>query len=407
MSGRAGRPAKRWTAPSDIAAKVRRRWDDGALLRAFAAGDPFPVLDVPVHGPSAADLGERFDEARDWLAALDAGSRGGRAYDLVSTSVGGRDLGRTEVPGRAVVTSFDQVWRLLGVLDDVAAFGRVLTTADALLPDAAVRTWVLDKPLRALALEPEWPAITAAYRWLRDNRGSGRYLRQVDAPGVDTKLVERHRAVLAELLGVSSRAAGFIADLGLSGKPTMVRLRCAPGLLGLPDVVTDVTLRLDEARQLAPRAITQALIVENEITYLSVPVPAGGLVLWGKGFDVDQPASLPWLRDTDVTYWGDLDTHGFAILDRLRAWLPQARSVLMDRDTLLAHEERWGQEDRPAAAALTRLTEAEAAVYADLVSDRYGARVRLEQERIDWAWASHRLPAGHTGGAPGELRLRR
>ncbi|MFD2028380.1 Wadjet anti-phage system protein JetD domain-containing protein [Promicromonospora aerolata] len=400
MSGRAARPAARWTTPSDIAAKVRRRWEDGSLLRALAAGDPFPVLDIPVHGPSAADLGERFDEARDWVASLDAGSRGGRAYDLVSTSVGGRNIGRTELPGRAVVASYDQAWRLLGVLDDVAAFGRVLTIADQVLPDDAVRAWVLEKPLRALALEPEWPAITAAYRWLRDNRGSGRYLRQVDAPGVDTKLVERHRPVLAEMLGVASRAAGFTTDLGLSAKPAMVRLRCAPGLLGLPDVVTDVTLRLDEARQLAPRAITQALIVENEVTYLSVPVPVGGLVLWGKGFDVDQPASLPWLRDTHVTYWGDLDTHGFAILDRLRAWLPQARSVLMDRDTLLAHEERWGQEDRPTAAALTRLTEAEAALYAELVTDRHGTRVRLEQERIDWAWASGQLPARPAGEAP-------
>ena len=29
--------------PADIAAKVRRRWDDGSLLRAFAAGEPFPA----------------------------------------------------------------------------------------------------------------------------------------------------------------------------------------------------------------------------------------------------------------------------------------------------------------------------------------------------------------------------
>jgi hypothetical protein len=195
------------------------------------------------------------------------------------------------------------------------------------------------------------------------------------------------------MFGVTSRAVGFTADLGLSGKPAMVRLRCAPGLLGLPGVVTDVSLRLDEARRLAPGTVTQALIVENEITYLSAPVPAGGLVLWGKGFDVDQPASLPWLQETDVVYWGDLDTHGFAILDRLRAWLPQARSVLMDRDTLLAHEERWGQEERPTSAALTRLTDAEAALYAELVTDRHGTRVRLEQERIDWAWAAVQLPA--------------
>jgi hypothetical protein len=68
----------------------------------------------------------------------------------------------------------------------------------------------------------------------------------------------------------------------------------------------------------------------------------------------------------------------------------------MDRETLLAHEERWGREDRPTSAVLTRLTDAEAALYAELVSDRHGTRVRLEQERIDWAWASSRLPAGHT-----------
>lgn len=76
------------------------------------------------------------------------------------------------------------------------------------------------------------------------------------------------RGVLAELLGVSSRATGFTADLGLSDKPAMIRLRCARGLLGLPDIVTDLSLRLDEAGRLAPLWITQALIVENEVTYL-------------------------------------------------------------------------------------------------------------------------------------------
>ena len=98
-----------------------------------------------------------------------------------------------------------------------------------------------------------------------------------------------------------------------------------------------------------------------------------------------------------VHYWGDLDTHGFAILDRLRAWLPQTTSFLMDRDTLLAHRERWGSEPSPTAAALTRLTDAEQATYEDLVGDRYADRVRLEQERIDWAWALERWPDSTAG----------
>lgn len=139
---------------------------------------------------------------------------------------------------------------------------------------------------------------------------------------------------------------------------------------------------------LTPRV---AIIVENEITYLSVDVPDDGIVLWGKGFDVDQVGRIPWLVGVRVLYWGDIDTHGFAILDRLLAWLPQTESVLMDRETLLAHRDRWVLEERPAKSSLRRLRLAERGVYSDLVGDVFGERVRLEQERVDWAWVTARL----------------
>lgn len=166
-------------------------------------------------------------------------------------------------------------------------------------------------------------------------------------------------------------------------------MRPAPSL-GLPAQLSELALRSDELARLevAPRG---AVVVENEISYLSVDVPADGIVLWGKGFDVDQVGRLPWLTGVDLTYWGDIDTHGFAILDRLRAWLPQARSVLMDRETLLQHRDRWVVEDRPTAAALTRLTDDEASLYAELVADSLGRGVRLEQERIDWEWVQRRM----------------
>jgi hypothetical protein len=57
-----------------------------------------------------------------------------------------------------------------------------------------------------------------------------------------------------------------------------------------------------------------------------------------------------------VVYWGDLDTHGFAILNQLCAWLPQTRSLLTDRDTPMAHRIRWVAEASPAVSQLNRLT---------------------------------------------------
>ncbi len=48
---------------------------------------------------------------------------------------------------------------------------------------------------------------------------------------------------------------------------------------------------------------------------------------------------------------GDLDTHGFHILDQLRSHHPHARSIVMDQETLLAHRDFWVREDSPSHAA--------------------------------------------------------
>lgn len=389
-----------WTTPADIAARVRRRWDDGALLRALAGAVAFDGIEVPLRGPKPSEIGDDVAAVRDWVAQLDAGRRDDRRYTLVWQGVGGRRIGRNQVPVRAAVRTLDQAWALLGVRPEVARFEEVLALVAG---HPAMRGWVCDHPYRALALHDDMPRLVSAYTWLDGHRGSGLYLRQINARGVDTKFAEQHRGVLAAMLGVSSSANGFLAGLGLRAKPQFVRVRPAPSLVaavavddsvgspsGPPTALSELAVRTEDVAGLAidPR---RALVIENEITYLSVDVPTDGVVIWGKGFDVDRVGRLPWLAGAEVDYWGDVDTHGFAILDRLRAWLPDVRSVLMDRATLLAHRDRWVVEERPTHAALTRLTRDERDLYSDLVSDRFGDRVRLEQERIDWSWATQRL----------------
>lgn len=371
----------RWTTPEDIAAKVRRVWDDGSLLRAHADGEPFTPIEVPLRGPKPSEIGDDLAAAGRWVAVLDSGRREDRRYTLQWRNVGGRTIGRNQLPDRAVVSSFEQAMALLNEAASARRFDEILALAEQ---HPRVRDWILANPHRALELAGKMPRLIAAHGWLDAHRDSGKYLREISAPGVDTKFAERHRPDLAAMLGVSGTAAGFLAGLGLRAKPGLVRLRPAPSL-GLPPPLTELAVRPDELAQLCldPRV---AVIVENEISYLSINVPVDGIVLWGKGFDVDQVGRLEWLAGVEVLYWGDIDTHGFAILDRLRARLPQARSVLMNRDTLLAHRDRWVVEDRPAASALTRLTSDENALYSALVADHMGERVRLEQERVDWQW---------------------
>ena len=95
--------------------------------------------------------------------------------------------------------------------------------------------------------------------------------------------------------------------------------------------------------------------------------------------------------------WGDIDTHGFAILDQLRGYFPAVASFLMDRQTLLAHCSHWGEEPDPARHDLMRLTPEETAVYDDLRFDRHRPRLRLEQERVGFGWLCNQLACLRSG----------
>jgi hypothetical protein len=374
-----------WTTVADIAAKVRRRYVDGSLLREYARGTELEPIEISLRGPRPSEVGNDLVTARAWVATLDAGRQSDRRYSLQWQAIGGRSIGRNQLPVRAVVSSYTQAWALLGVTGEVRRLDEAMSAA---ADHPGARTWIIDNPHRALAVADDMPGLVVAATWLKE-LGGGRYLREISAPGVDTKFTERHRTVLAGILAVSATPSRFLGELGLRSKPELVRFRPARSL-GLAPELTELAVRAEELSAV-PLAPSSALVIENEITYLSVPVPNDGVVLWGKGFEVDRVGRLPWLQGVPVTYWGDLDTHGFAILDRLRTWLPQTRSLLMDRQTLLEHRDRWGVEERPTKAALTRLTTDEHTLYGDLVTDAVGERIRLEQERIDWDWAQARL----------------
>lgn len=382
-----------WSTPASVVDVVRRRWTSGVLLSSHARGEPFVPLSIPLRGPGAGEAATDLARVQQWAATLERGARrgGGTAYSLERRSLGGRALGRNDVPSRAVVDSYDDAWRLLGVEADVRAFDEIRALTDATLP--ALTLWMCEHPLRALPHAVAWPGVLSAVSWISAQGGSRRYLREIDVPGVDTKFIEQHRAILAELLevilpphrieGRHSRGREFALRYGLAMPRPLLRLRVGAGVLPFPSGLQELGVRPDELATVAVPPC-RVLVVENEISYLSVPTPPGWLVIFGSGYTVATLGELPWLAGCEIHYWGDLDTHGFAILDRLRAWWPHAQSVLMDRSTLLAHEDRWGAENTPTRSRLSRLTSPECDLYDDLVEDTFGTRIRLEQERIAW-----------------------
>lgn len=103
-------------------------------------------------------------------------------------------------------------------------------------------------------------------------------------------------------------------------------------------------------------------------------------------YSVDLLEQVPWIRSASLQlYWGDLDTHGFPILNRARKVFPQVKSVLMDEATLRMHLKLCGKEATPhSGEEFAFLNPSELTVYQGLERHSWGESLRLEQERLPW-----------------------
>ena len=382
-----------WTTLAALREQVRRRWEKGELLAELVVPSQLFPLRLALRAPASSDLSERFDAVREWAADLQQGA--GAGYRLVMREVRHRVIGQNRLPGEAWVDTLDDALRLIGKAREARAFGAMSATTRRQQP--ALLAWLQRQPLRALALADQWPRLLDLVAWMLAHPRPGVYLRQVDLPGIHSKFIEAQRGVLSELLDLvlpacatdlaASGAAQFVRRYGFRDKPLRVRFRWLDAQQS--DWVKggdgDYTVSQGAFAKMEP-AVERVFITENEINFLAFPAAANSLVVFGSGYGFEALAQAHWLANCALRYWGDIDTHGFAILDQLRAHHPHATSFLMDRQTLLAHRPQWTGEPQPTFRDLTRLTPDEGALYDDLRWLRLHEKpLRLEQERIGFA----------------------
>jgi hypothetical protein len=378
-----------WTTPDDLRAQVERYWTSGRLLGAQLTGEPLFPLILPFRKPGGKALAERFDEVRTWIKQLDEASkpRAGFGYEIQWTTINHRQLGRNRLPSRLVMPTEQDALKFIDKAAQADVFRSLAEVSLQRFPQ--LRGWLTSRPLAALDNAEHWPRLLCVLSWFQDHPRSGRYMRQIDLPGIDTKFVEGRTGLLADLLmalgagdSSSGREVGFEQRFGLVSKPPLIRFRLLDERLyinGLSDLAVPAP---DFARLSLPAE--RVFITENEINGLTFPQVPHSLVIFGLGYGLERLSEAVWLRNRRLHYWGDIDTHGFAMLDRLRADLPHAESFLMDRHILLLHRDFWVAEQEQFVRSLKRLTASEASLYSDLVNHRLGQQVRLEQERISF-----------------------
>jgi hypothetical protein len=340
---------------------------------------------------------DQFDAVRRWIQALEAEARpsAGSGYEIEWAEIEHRQLGRNRVPRALVIRTRQDALRFVGKLRQAERFDELATATLERFPK--LRPWLAKKALVVLSHANDWPRLLAILDWFLAHPRAGFYVRQIDVPGVDTKFIEAHRSLLMDLLDLVlppefidvSANRNFESRYGLQAKPPLIRFRLldsAHRLAGMSDITTPLAqLARAELR------VSRVFITENELNGLVFPDMPESIVIFGLGYGVELLREIPWLVIKQLYYWGDIDTHGFAMLDRLRSFVPSARSLLMTREALHEHRLQWVEESSQHLDALTRLTPAEASLYDDLAANRLGTRVRLEQERIGFHWLERAL----------------
>ena len=369
-------------------------------------------LELSLERPSEQDALQQPEAVRQWSHAWAQWSSGrsprteSAGITLGTLTVAWRRMGEQTLPDRLSFASSAAVAEFVG---ERATWTRVIDRRQTLcgrwpqLKDAGLGTHF---EVLATWAEADFERLVSLLSWFEQNPRSGLLLRQLPVSGIDTKWIDLHRrGVVADMLRRLRCGAAAAADQeGVQGEPVEAldfyklcglrrpapRVRVlvlCPELRRASGGMRDIEAPLDQLQQLAIRP-RKALMVENQETAYSLPDFEGTVALVKLGNAVSLSAQLPWMSALPVVYWGDLDSHGMAILAQARKTLGSVTSILMDEETLLGNRDRWVQEPSlNRSAAVASLTDAERWVYLGLVERRWGERVRLEQERIEWPTA--------------------
>lgn len=359
-------------------------------------------LSLTLGSPSEADAAGNVEYVRSWIDAWQDWKGAGLLH---WRECRWRNLGTQRLPNRLQLDTPEDVAHCLGEETRWRKARDRYARLSARWPLMAGR---LKHHFNVLAeyADTDFERLESFLEWISQHPMSNLYPRQLPIAGFDSKWLESRQGLIKDLAAslreLDPAGVDFYQCCGLRRVPNLMRLRLLdPALCERMGGISDITAPIAEVAALN-LPIQCAFIVENLQTGLAFGGLPGTVVLMGLGYGVDRLSEIKWLQDVAVGYWGDIDTHGFAILSRARAHLPRIRSLLMDEATLLAHRTLWVEEKQQHAAdVLSNLTEAEHSLYHGLKQLQWGANVRLEQERISWAKAWGAVQAAHfTMGCP-------
>ncbi|MCK5810914.1 MAG: hypothetical protein KAH00_07475 [Cocleimonas sp.] len=396
--------------PAQIQKKAKNLWNSGKILKATLNQESlFPWI-ITFRKPTAQQQVDDFSAVRQWVSNLKSHSKASKpkanngGYEIEYKSINHRQLGVQQLPTKIVFTTKKDLLLYLGKLGQFNAFIAMAEQSGGRFP--VLKDWLADNPRRFIKYFSLWSELLAVCDYLITNPYPNCYLRELEISGVDTKFIESHQVILAELLdellpmkSIDHQVTrltqhGFERRYGFRFEQPLIRLRLLDSRLYPMPNISDISVPIS---QLAQWEIPcqRVFITENKINGLSFPAMENSLVIFGLGYGINQLAKVAWLSRCEIYYWGDIDTHGFSILSSLRHYYPKVRSLMMD-DTTQQHYRNLSVREPEKSRCdhkLHDLTDAEQQLYQQLIL----SHMRLEQERLPMRYIKAQLQQKRIG----------
>ena len=374
--------------PGDVLADIQRRLD--RTWHQSVAGDEssWPHA-FPFGTPVGEELQRTFTAVqqevfawRDWSEARSVSLR------FATRRVAGTDQ---TLPTHLHVPDVQTAAQLCGrEWTDRLARGEVrLARVRDDFPHAATATLI--RQLDAYA-EVDFDLLLTAAHWFREHTGTELTPRQVPIEGLHSKWLNTSTTAVLTLAGVET--LGLVEERPQSASFVYLDpAHIAAGGRRFDSVVPGDAM----TPAYPPRVV---VISENKDTAVWFPPVPEGVAVEGDGLaGAAKISQVEWLTSAErIVYWGDIDAHGYEILNGYRERGMAVETILMDVPTLSRYgrfatrtDARGQPLKRTARKPLPHLTAAEREAYLMVTALDSDYPARLEQERLPLAEAAARL----------------
>lgn len=372
--------------------EIALKWWKDVLQDSLNGSSIFPKEVERFGRIKANETLREFEVIRENLVSLREGSKEkkGYGYTVFWNEVKNRKIGRNEFPRKILFETREDYLKFTGKEKEFAIFQDSANKILQIMP--ILKDWIIQNPIKVIDNCKNWDALLRVCQYFLEVQKPNLYVRQLPI-NVHTKFVEENCTVLTSLFEfiipehANINEKRFELRYNLKTDEPLIRIRFLDSNLFVQPELSDISIPVSQFMLLRINC-KRILIAENKMNFLTLPNMNDSIALWsGGGFNVKHLSQVKWIKGLEILYWGDIDTHGFQILNQVKSYFPQTQGIMMDKKTLDDHKQYVVNGSNTGSYKLDFLNDDELNLYEELKRNNF----RLEQERIPQNYSDNYL----------------